>query len=128
MAKSITLKTLKDARKRTNEDPLLRKLGSCDARFGIKSGRQYFAISFSGFECSGIDQIDEDGLAEMDFYVDMTKSDWSRFLASQETARPEQLHALDTSNGVVKSHNARNRLRFSQYHQSFQLFFSHTAA
>lgn len=123
MANAITLKGLKDAMKRVNQDGLLRKLGSCDTTMGIKAGKKCYNVTFSGFECSDVGEVSEEDLRDLDFYFEMSRGDWANFVANQTSESPVGLNELDLLEGVVKSRDARRKLNFTRYHRSIQHFF-----
>lgn len=128
MTTSITLKSLKDGMKKTNEEQGLRKLGSCDMVMGVKTGNKCYSVTFSGFECVGVNEVGEDDLRDLDFYIDMPKKDWTAFLESQATEHPTTLNQMDLNDAVVKSKDARHKLEFTRYHRTVQHFFRCVAA
>jgi hypothetical protein len=128
MARSITLKALKETAKQVNQDSRLRKLGSCDAVMGIKVASRCFAVTFAGFEVAEVAEIDADALLDVDFYIDMKKKQWETFLAGLEGDTPRTLNELDLDDAVVKGADERKRLTFFRYHRSFQHFFEVAAA
>ncbi len=128
MATSITLKALRDGRKKANEGQTFRKLGSCDALMGIKAGRKCYSVTFSGFECRAVAEISEDELRDLDFYIEMNRADWEGFLASRNSGAPTGLNELDLTDEVVKSWDARRKLNFTRYHRSIEHFFKCVAA
>lgn len=128
MARSISLSTLKQAMKSANDSTTLRKLGSCDATMGIKAASKCYAVTFDAFDVSDVTEIDDDSLRNVDFYIDMKKKDWDAFLASLATDAPQSLNELDLEQQVIKSVDERRRLKFFQYHLSFQHFFEIAAA
>jgi len=128
MAKSITLKALKETARQVNRDSRLRKLGSCDAVMGIKVATRCFSVTFAGFEVADVAEVEEDALLDVDFYIDMKKKEWETFLAGLDGEEPQTLNELDLDHAVVKGADERKRLTFFQYHRSFQHFFEVAAA
>lgn len=128
MANTITLKHLKDTMKRVNADPVTRKLGSCDAVMGIKSASKCYAVTFDAFEVTDVREIDQDGLVDVDFYIEMSKKDWTAFLDELAGEQQATLGDLDLERQVVKSRDERHKLTFLQYHLSFQHFFEVAAS
>lgn len=123
----MNLKTLKDAMKRVNEDAAFRRRGTCDAVMGIKSGSKCYAVTFEAFEVSGVREIDQDGLVDVDFYIDMKKKDWDEFLAGLKSGKAPGLNELDLEQRVVKGEDEGRRLAFLRYHSTFQHFFEAAA-
>ena len=128
MANTITLKNLKDAMKRVNADPATRKLGSCDATMGIKAASKCYAVTFDAFAVTDVREIDQDGLVDVDFYIEMSKKDWTTFLEALAGEQPATLNDLDLTRQVVNSRDERHKLTFLQYHLSFQHFFEVAAS
>lgn len=123
MAAFPSLKWLRDGQKLANKDNELRKLGSCDTSMGIKVGNQTYRIVFAGFECESVQKIGVEELREVDFYVDMSRQAWQKFLDSLNGSTPITLNELDLTDGVVKSFDEAKRLRFLRYNRTLQTFF-----
>ncbi len=123
MATFPSIEWLENARVEVNRDSTLRKLGSCDVTMGIKAGSTTYAVVFEAFECADVTQITEDDLRDLDFYIDMSKTAWLKFLRSLKGKQPQSLDVLDLEKGVVKSFDAARKLTFLRYNQSIQTFF-----
>lgn len=79
---------------------------------GIKVGGATYAVVFEAFECCKVMQTAEDDLRDLDFYIDMSKTAWLKFLRSLKGKRPQSLDVLDLYKGVVKSFDPARRLAF----------------
>mgnify|MGYP001316644212 CR=1 FL=1 len=124
MASFPSLEWLENARDEVNRDSTLRKLGSCDVSMGVKAGSATYAVVFEAFECTDVLEITEGDLRDLDFYIDMSKTAWTRFLRSLKGKQPQSLDVMDLEKGVVKSFDAARRLAFLRYNQSIQTFFA----
>ena len=118
-----------ELRETANLEPQFRSLGNCDCKMGVKVGNDVYQITFEGFECSTVEQIDEDELRETDFFLDMPADAWKEFLenirANEGADSNHTLNTLDLTQpeGVVRSHDELRRAAFFQYHLSVQAFF-----
>ena len=119
-----SIEWLEQAQSKVNNASDLKKLGSCEVTMGIKVGSETYSVTFEAFECSGVSQITEDDLRDLDFYIDMSKTAWLEFLRSLNGKEPQSLDVLDLEKGVVKSFHAARRLAFLQYNQTVQTFFA----
>ena len=62
-----------------NADPAFRSLGTAEAQVGVKVGDDVYVLDFDAFECSGVSQVEEYYLVDVDFYLEMTSiSKWPR--------------------------------------------------
>jgi hypothetical protein len=127
MPKFPSLAWFKSGLKNANEDPEFRKLGTCDARVGVKIGNQVYAITFEAFAVSAVQKVTMDDLRDLDFYIDMSRADWESFLSSLNGDNPVSLNALDLRTGIVKSFDESRRISFPRYHLTFQKFFAAAA-
>jgi hypothetical protein len=123
-----SIEWLQQAQSKVNDASALKKLGSCDVTMGIKVGSETYSVAFEAFECSGVTQITEDDLRDLDFYIDMSRTAWLKFLRSLKGEEPQSLDVLDLEKGVVKSFHAARRLAFLQYNQTVQTFFAVAAS
>ena len=116
-----------------NEDSRLRSLGTCDVAVGVKVGERVFRVDFEAFECAGVLEIDETGLPETDFFLELPPDGWVgllRNIKSNGGADPDHsLNRLDLEHpgGIVHSHDEFRRLSFLRYHLSIQSFFDASA-
>lgn len=125
---SLTLKTLKAAMKRVNEDPTFKRRGTCDAVMGIKAGSKCYAVTFSAFEVTDVRETDADDLVNVDFYIEMKKREWDQLLDDISAGNHTTLNELDLAQNVVKSSDELKRLTFLQYHTTFQHYIEAAAA
>lgn len=127
MSNFPSLAWFKTGLKNANDDPEFRKLGTCDAKVGVKIGNQVYAITFEAFAVSAVKKITVDDLRDLDFYIDMPMADWESFLSSLNGDAPISLNSLDLSAGIVKSFDESRRISFPRYHLTFQRFFAAAA-
>ena len=112
-----------------NEDTKFRNLGNIDANVGVKVGERIFVLNFEAFECAGVSESDEEGLMEVDFYIDMTAEEWQDFLANiKENDGADLQHTLNTMDinhpgGIIRSRDEYLRHNFFRYLLSLQFFF-----
>jgi len=130
MADSTLDTRLEKAREACNRDPAFRKLGTCDARVGIKADDAAFIVSFEAFECTGTRKIGLDELRDADFTIDMPRAAWRDFLAGRRAGSGTSLvgRDVDTAGGIVRADNPLNALKFERYHLTLQHFFDKVAA
>ena len=119
----INLSELRRAAAALNESGKLRKLGSCDARFGVCAGRRRYAVTFDAFECTGVDSVNKQALAELDFAIDMPADAWARYLRALGTKREKTLAQLDAKEPIVTGDDPLQRLNFTRYHRTFDALF-----
>ncbi len=109
--------------------------GTCDAVVGVKAGQQVFLLVFEGFECAEAREIDEAGLEEADFYLDMTPQEWWEMLQNiSEHGTADLNHTLNTLDlgrdeglALSKSGDQYRQDLFFRYNQTFQYFFDASA-
>ncbi|MGD8831762.1 MAG: hypothetical protein PVF57_14260 [Pseudomonadales bacterium] len=122
MSQTLTAKWLKQAQDSVNSDPAFRKLGNIDTKIALKVGKPAYLIDFSGFTCHGVHKISESELRDADYLIEMTPETWGSFLAGRREGDGPSLAELDTTEGVVKAKNPRDKLDFYRYHLSVQAF------
>jgi hypothetical protein len=69
-----------------------------------------------------VHKISESELRDADYLIEMTPETWSSFLAGRREGDGPSLAELDTTEGVVKAKNPRDKLDFYRYHLSVQAF------
>ena len=122
------------AREFANGDRSFRALGSCDASVGVKAGERVFQISFEGFQCAAVAEVDDDALQDVDFYLEMPSPRWKALIenirANGGADADHTLNSLDLSEPepIVKSHDAFGLNRFAQYHLTIQKYFDAAAS
>ena len=130
MAHDPSLGWLNKAREQCNADPAFRKLGSADARIGIKAEDVAFRVTFDAFECTETQEIALDELFDVDFYVDMSRADWQRFLSGRAAGTGATLVGLTALGGgdVIKAESPLKALNFERYHLTLQHFLDKVAS
>ena len=121
---SLNLALLNKARDAVNADREFRRLGTCDARVGIKAGDTAFVVEFTAFECAGVAPIDVDALRDVDFYLELNPKAWQGYLAGRRAGTAPTLISLDVDSpdGIVKGTDPLKTLKFERYHLTLQLF------
>ena len=116
-----------------NGDSQFASQGTVNCRAGVKTGDDAFAVTFEGFECAGVEAVDEGELRDLDFYIDLAPAEWRDLLgniaANDGADSAHTLNTLDLTipSGCVKSGNELRRAAFFQYHLSLQAFFDASA-
>ena len=86
-----------------------------------------YVLDFEAFECSGVSQVEEHILRDVDFYLDMSSEDWRSLLTNvRENDGADSEHtfnSLDVENGIVESSNPYGMNSFLRYHLTVQRFF-----
>lgn len=106
--------------------------GTCDCTVGIQVGKNHFQLVFEGFECAKVNEIDQSGLDECDFYLSMPKRDWRAMLDNiSEHGHATDNYTLNTldlgrPDGLsMSTHNDQYREDlFFRYNQTLQFFFN----
>ena len=125
MTTVLNLPLLEKTRDAVNADRDFRKLGTTDARVGIKAGESAFLVDFEAFECAAVAAIDLDALRDADFYLELSPDAWQSYLAGRLAGTAPSLVSLDvdTPDGIVKGTNPLKTLKFERYHLTLQSFF-----
>jgi hypothetical protein len=121
---ALNLSLLEKTREAVNADKDYRKLGTTDARVGIKAGEAAFLVDFEAFECAAVAAIELDALRDADFYLELTPDAWKSYLAGRRAGTAPSLISLDvdTPNGIVKGADPLKTLKFERYHLTLQSF------
>ena len=114
-----------------NADPEFRRLGTVDAAMGVKVGPRVFVIIFEAFECIEVREGSEANLDDLDFYLELSESDWRELVentkANGGADRRHTLNTLDLTKKDGLSQNATgDQLRgdiFFRVNESLQHFF-----
>ena len=120
-------------RKSANDDSQFTSQGTVNCVMGVKVGDEAFAITFEGFQCTGVRPVPEGDLRDLDFYIDMSPAEWRELLDNiAANGGSDSTHTLNTLDltmpaGCVKSGNELRRAAFFQYHLSLQAFFDSSA-
>ena len=114
-----------------NADPAFRSFGTAEAQVGVKVGDEVYLLDFDAFECSGVSQVEEHTLRDVDFYLQMAPEDWRLLLTNvRENDGADSEHTfntLDVENGIVESSNPYGMNNFPRYHMTVQRFFDVSA-
>lgn len=105
--------------------------GACEAIVGIKVGERNFQVIFEGLECIDAREIEDAGLADMDFYLELQPDEWREMIenikANGSAGLDYTLNTLDLSQeeGLAKSRSDDQYRRdlFFRYNQTLQFFF-----
>ena len=65
-----------EVKETVNRSKEFRALGNCDANMGVKVGDRAFSLKFEAFSCEEVSEIGAEGLADLDFYMEMSSKDW----------------------------------------------------
>ena len=116
-----------------NDNPEFKALGSNDTRFGVKIGDQIVRVDFYAFECTGVAEISEDDLFDVDFYLEMEPERWQSYIQHiQAAGAADAQHTINTLDlnepgGILKSHDPYRRNNFFRFHLTIQKFFDSAA-
>jgi len=118
-----------------NGDPEFRRLGSIDAAMGVKVGSKVFVVIFEAFECTDIREGSEADLDDLDFYLELSKSDWRELIENTKAnGGADRRHTLNTLDLTADDGFAQNatgdQLRgdiFFRVNESLQYFFDLSA-
>ncbi len=121
----LNLSLLEKTREAVNADKGYRKLGTTDARLGLKVGEVAFLVDFVAFECVAVAMVELDALRDADFYLELTPDAWKSYLAGRRAGTAPTLISLDvdTPDGIVKGTDPLKTLKFERYHLTLQSFF-----
>lgn len=109
--------------------------GQSFCRFGVIVGEDIVVVTMDGHECTGADAVDRAGLADVDFYLEMPRSQWLAMLqdiaANGHATLNHTLNTidLDLDEGLSKSvHGDQYREDlFFRYNQTLQFLFDASA-
>ena len=116
-----------------NQDEAFRRLGTVDARVGVKVGDKTHELTFEAFECTGVREIDPDGLRDCDFWLEQEPEAWKEMVANiQQNGSADLSHTLNTidltrPDGFARSFDGYRRDAFYRFNQSLQHFFDSSA-
>ena len=120
-------------RKLVNADEAFRRLGTVDARVGIKVGDQLFELTFEAFECVAAREISENDLRDLDFWLEQSPAQWKEMLESiKKHGSADLQYTLNTIDltipeGFARSYDGYRRDAFYRFNQSLQHFFDSSA-
>jgi len=116
-----------------NKDDEYRRLGTVDARVGVKVDDKLFELTFEAFECSGVSEIDESTLRDLDFWLEQSPGAWKEMLENiKQHGSADLQHTLNTldlsvEEGLARSFDGYRRDAFYRFNQSLQHFFDSSA-
>ena len=120
-------------RNMVNADEAFRRLGTIDARVGIKIGDQLFELTFEAFECTGASVISENDLRDLDFWLEQSPEAWRDMIENiKQHGSADLTHTLNTIDltipeGFARSYDGYRRDAFYRFNQSLQHFFDSSA-
>lgn len=116
-----------------NADPNFRQLGTVDTVTGVKVGNKIYEITFEAFECTGVREVNENALRDMDFWMEQSYDAWKDMLENiKKHGAADLSHTLNTIDlsapeGFARSHDGYRRDAFYRFNQSLQDFFNASA-
>lgn len=120
-------------RQLVNNDDSFRRLGTVDARVGVKVGDKLYELTFEAFECTGAKEITENDLRDLDFWLEQSPEEWREMLESiKQHGSADLKYTLNTidlsrPDGFAKSYDGYKRDAFYRFNQSLQQFFDASA-
>jgi hypothetical protein len=133
MAKFPSVEWFDTVREMVNADEAFRRLGTVDAKVGIKVDNDVFELTFEAFECVSVREIAENDLREVDFWLEQTPEEWRDMIENIKAHGAADLsHTLNTidlnrQDGFAKSYDGYKRDAFYRFNQSLQHFFDSSA-
>ena len=116
-----------------NADANFRQLGTIDTVTGVKVGSKVYEITFEAFECTGVKEVNENGLRDMDFWLELPYERWQEMIENiKANGGADLTHTLNTIDlqtpeGFAKSHDGYRVDAFFRFNQSLQDFFNASA-
>lgn len=116
-----------------NNDPAFRQLGTVDATVGVKAGSKIYELTFEAFECTGVREINENQLRDLDFWMEQPFDKWQEMIENiKKNGHADLSHTLNTIDlsmpeGLARSHDGYRRDAFYRFNQSLQDFFNAAA-
>jgi len=120
-------------RQLVNNDEGFRRLGTVDARVGVKVGDKLYELTFEAFECVSVGEISENDLRDLDFWLEQSPDEWRAMLESiKQHGSADLKFTLNTIDltrpeGFAKSYDGYKRDTFYRFNQSLQHFFDSSA-
>jgi len=122
---------LDNAKALCNGDPGFRKLGSCDARVGLKVGDAAYIVAFEAFECLSVEAVDPADLRDADFTLEMSRPAWLEMLGRRRSGTLDDSlvsYDVDARGATVRASSPLNALKFERYHRTLQHFIDKVAS
>ena len=116
-----------------NNDPAFRQLGTIDATVGVKVGNKLYELKFEAFECTGVREVSENAMRDMDFWLEQPYDSWKDMLQNiKKNGHADLTHTLNTIDlnmpeGFARSTDGYRRDAFYRFNQSLQDFFNASA-
>src|SRR3990172_6809009 len=116
-----------------NQDDAFRRLGTVDAKVGVKVADKVYELTFEAFECTGVRGIAESDLRDCDFWLEQPYESWKEMLQNIKSHGAADLHhtlnTIDLSipEGFARSYDGYRRDAFYRFNQSLQDFFNASA-
>lgn len=117
-----------------NDDPEFRRLGSVDAKVGMKIEEAIFLLQFRAFRCESVQAGTDDDLFEVDFYIELSAEQWQEMLENIKqhgsADHKHTLNSLDLSTGGIANNATGDQYKldlFFRYNESLQYFFDRSA-
>jgi hypothetical protein len=129
MPKFPSVEWFDTVRNMVNSDEAFRRLGTVDARVGIKDGDKLFELTFEAFECVSAREIEERELRDLDFWLEQSPEEWREMIEDIKMHGSAGLsHTLNTidlnrPDGFARSFDGYRRDAFYRFNQSLQHFF-----
>jgi hypothetical protein len=120
-------------RNMVNSDEAYRRLGTVDARVGIKVGDELYELTFEAFECVAVREIEERELRDLDFWLEQSPDEWREMIQNiKQHGAADLSHTLNTidltrPDGFARSFDGYRRDAFYRFNQSLQQFFDSSA-
>ena len=105
--------------------------GQCDCSIGLKIEEEIYLVEFEGFGCASVRDGTESSLSDVDFYIEMPKSQWKEMLENISTnghaVGEYTLNTIDlgSEEGIAhtKHEDQYRQDLFVRYNQTLQFFF-----
>jgi len=133
MTKFPSVEWFDEIRALVNSDDAYRRLGTVDARVGVRAGDQLYELTFEAFECTGAREIQESDLRDLDFWLEQSPEQWREMLENiKQHGSADLQYTLNTidltmADGFARSHDGYKRDAFYRFNQSLQHFFDASA-
>jgi hypothetical protein len=134
MPKFPSIEWFETVRNMVNSDEQYRRLGTVDAKVGVKVGDEIYELTFEAFECSGVKQISEADLRDLDFWLEQSPEEWRAMLENIKQHGSADLQFtlntidLNRPEGFAQNpYDGYRRDAFYRFNQSLQHFFDSSA-
>ncbi len=120
-------------RQTANDDSGFKALGVCDANMGVKVEDRSFKVSFRAFQCESVEEIDDDGLLSVDFFLEMDHPQWRSLIENiRKHDGADAEHTMNTLDlgrprGILRSREPQGATSFLRCHLTVQKYFDNSA-